>query len=242
MGTSTDRTEGSGGAWTPLKYAASAYTRRLGADDRTRRERAVRVLARHVPVLGGAGQAAASARAGRTGLQRLGGLLAGISGPGLAATLGQLGLDNLVGRHRFDVLDGLVTFLAGAGDDLDSQAARDAACDVLDEVFVDADSWDDLTAAAVSREEVVGLLQMFLARYVYNRIPVIAERLGRIADPQAAHRADDEMRQIIADIVALRLPDDPFTLDWAGPEGRDIADDTIGLVYKSLEALEGSDE
>lgn len=242
MGTSTDRTAGSGGAWTPLKYAASSYTRSLGVDDRIRHERAERVLARHVPVLGGASGATASARAGRSGLQRLGGLLTGLGGPGLAATLEALGLAALVGRHRFDVLDGLVTFLAGDGGDLDSQAARDAACDVLDEVFLGADSWEDLTDATVSREDVSALLEMFLAHYVYNRVPVIAERLGRIADPHAARQADNEMRQIITDIVALRLPNDPFALDWSGSAGREIADDGINLTYKTLEALEGGDE
>jgi hypothetical protein len=41
------------------------------------------------------------------------------------------------------VLDDLITFIAG--DDLDSQAARDAACDVLDEIFGDADTWTELT-------------------------------------------------------------------------------------------------
>lgn len=242
MGTSADRTPGSGGAWTPLKYATASYVRGLGSGDVRQRDRALRVLARHVPVLGGAGAAAGSASAGRAGMQRLGGLLAGMGGPGLAPTLEALGLAELVGRDRFDVLDGLVTLLAGDGDDLDSQAARDAACDVLDEVFADADTWQDLAAATVTRDDMQALLEMFLARYIYNRMPVIAERLGRLADQQAARQADADMRQLITDLVALRLPEDPFTIDWAGSQGRQIADDTIGAVYETLEALDGSDE
>lgn len=53
MGTSTDRTGGTGGAWTPLKYAATTY---MNAADSGRRSptAARRVLARHVAVLGGA--------------------------------------------------------------------------------------------------------------------------------------------------------------------------------------------
>ncbi|MFY1574209.1 hypothetical protein ACN26Z_04885 [Verrucosispora sp. WMMD703] len=242
MGTSADRTPGSGGAWTPLKYATASYVRGLGSGDVRQRDRALRVLARHVPVLGGAGAAAGSASAGRAGMQRLGGLLAGMGGPGLAPTLEALGLAELVGRDRFDVLDGLVTLLAGDGDDLDSQAARDAACDVLDEVFADADTWQDLAAATVTRDDMQAMLEMFLARYIYNRMPVIAERLGRLADQQAARQADADMRQLITDLVALRLPEDPFTIDWAGSQGRQIADDTIGAVYETLEALDGSDE
>ncbi|SCF19925.1 hypothetical protein GA0070563_106120 [Micromonospora carbonacea] len=165
-----------------------------------------------------------------------------MGGPGLAPTLEALGLAELVGRDRFDVLDGLVTLLAGDGDDLDSQAARDAACDVLDEVFADADTWQDLAAATVTRDDMQALLEMFLARYIYNRMPVIAERLGRLTDQQAARQADADMRQLITDLVALRLPEDPFTIDWAGSQGRQIADDAIGAVYETLEALDGSDE
>ncbi len=239
MGTSADRTAGSGGAWTPLKFAATSYVRSLDAEDGPRRERAARLLARHVPVLGGA---AGAAQAGRTGLQRLGGLLSGIGASGLAATLESLGLGELVGRDRFDVLDSLVTLLAGDGDDLDSQAARDAACDVLDEVFADADDWNELTATTVTRDGLVALLEAFLARYVYNRVPVIAERLGRITDPAAARAADEEMRQIVATLVALRLPDDPFAVDWSGAQGRRIAADAIRALYDTLEALDGSDE
>src|SRR6266511_3344638 len=68
MGTSTDRTEGRGGPWTPLKYAATSYVRGLGAA--SDRDRARRVLARHVPVLGGAASAASSARAAAAAASR----------------------------------------------------------------------------------------------------------------------------------------------------------------------------
>ena len=210
MGTSTDRTEGRGGSWTPLKYAATSYVRGLGAGGD--RDRAMRVLARHVPVLGGAAGAASSARAGRTALQRLGALLAGITEPGLGPTLVELGLAELVGRGRFDVLD---------------------------ELFQGADTWEELAAATVSADELHGLLEAFLVRYVYNRVPVIAERLGRLADPEAMRRADAQMRQIVEDLVVIRLPADPFAVDWSGPEGAAIAADAIRGVYETLEALDG---
>jgi hypothetical protein len=242
MGTSTDRTAGSGGAWTPLKHATTSYVRGLSSGSPSTRTYAQRVLTRHIPVLGGAASAASGARAGRSGVQRLGALLAGVGGTGLENALTSLGLANLVGRTRFDVLDELITFVAGDGDDLDSQAARDAACDVLDEVFGDADTWTELTDTVemtVSRENLPSLLEMFLAQYVYNRVPVIAERLSRIADPHAVRRADEEMRQIIQVLVSLRLPQDPFTVDWAGPEGRQIAEDTVRMTYEALQGLDG---
>ncbi|XVS61897.1 hypothetical protein ACQPYE_26915 [Actinosynnema sp. CA-299493] len=147
----------------------------------------------------------------------------------------------MVGRARFDVLDELITFVAGDGNDLDSEAARDAVCEVLDQVFADADTWDemtDTTETTVSRESIVPLLEMFLAQYVYNRVPVVAERLSRITDPQAARRADEEMRQIIQDLVTLRLPADPFSVDWAGPQGREIAEDAVRITYETLQSLD----
>lgn len=244
MGTSADRTAGSGGAWTPLKLATNSYLRGLTSGSPSTREYAQRVLARHVPVLGGAGGATTSARAGLRGIQRLGALLAGAGEAGLENALTSLGLESLVGRNRFDVLDELVTYVTGDGDDLDSQAARDALCDVLDEVFGDADNWAELadTVGAVTREQVVVLLESFLTHYVYNRVPVIAERLSRIPDPRAVRHADEEMQVIIRGLVSLRIPADPFKVDWAGPQGRQIAEDSVRLAYDALQALDGDGE
>jgi len=171
--------------------------------------------------------------------------LAGIGGDGFSSALSGLGLSGLIGKTRFDVLDELVTFIAGDGDDLDSQAARDATCEVLDQIFADADTFGELENAietSVSREGLASLLEMFLAQYVYNRVPVVAERLSRIADPHAARRADQEMRDLIKDLVSLRLPDDPYAVDWAGPEGSGIARDAVEAVYETLQGLTDEDQ
>ena len=236
MGTSADRAAGTGGNWTPLKHATNAYVRGLGRTDSA--GRAHRVLARHVPLLGGAGGATASARAGRSGITRLGGLLSGLGTGTPGQTLTALGLGHLVGQDRFTVLDELVTYIAGTGDDLDSGAARDAACDVLDEVFGDADAWDELDQVSVDRDQLGMILERFLALYVYNRVPVVAERLSRLTDPVAMRKADQEMRQIIADLVAIELPADPLSVDWSGAEGRTIAERSIASTYDLLSTLE----
>lgn len=240
MGTSTDRSAGRGGAWTPLKYAATSYTRgvRNNVGDAGK---AGRVLARHVSLFGGAGGAVSSAIAGRNGLSRLGALVAGIGDAGLAPTLQDLGLGQLVGQDRFEVLDELVTLVGGDGNDFDSQAARDAACDALEALFDDAGSWEELSATTVSTGDIERILRLFLAAYVYNRVPVIAERLARLTDPEAARQADAQFRQIIEDLVVIHLGDAPLTIDWSGPAGRQITDDAITSVYEALEALEGTE-
>lgn len=236
MGTSADRTAGSGGNWTPLKHATNAYVRGLGNANSEGRAR--RVLERHVPILGGSGVASATAHAGRSGITRLGGLLAGLGTHSAGQALSLIGLGHLVGRDRFTVLDELVTYIAGNGDDLDSGAARDAACDVLDEIFGEADSWEELDQVTVDREQLGTILERFLALYVYNRVPVVAERLSRLTDPVAMRQADQEMRQIISDLVAIELPADPLSVDWGGQEGHAIAERSIASVYELLSALE----
>ena len=236
MGTSADRSAGSGGAWTPLKHATNSYVRGIGRSDST--TRAERVLARHVPLLGGPAGAASSARAGSAGIRQLGALLSGIAANGVAGTLTTLGLSHLIGADRFVVLDELITFITGDGDDLDAQAARDAACDILDEVFGDADTAEDLAAVTVDETELATILERFLALYVYNRIPVVAERLSRLADPTTMRKADQQMRQIISDLVAISLPDDLSSIDWQGSGGKALADNAIRSVYDTLAALD----
>jgi hypothetical protein len=136
------------------------------------------------------------------------------------------------------VLDALAGLIAGDGADVDAQAARDATFDVLAELFPAADSWADLDAVQVDVGEVVRLLELFLARYIYNRIPVIAERLARITDPAKAQRAEEDLQRMVESFVALRLPGDPLHVDWDGAEGRKIIEDTLQTVYEALELLE----
>lgn len=236
MGTSRDFTGGKGGDWTPLKQAASRYAREIGQQPANRRG-AKSVLRRHVPVLGGAAAAAASAHRGRSGTQSLASLLSGIATDGLAATLDDLGLAEYIGRDRFDVLDALITLVAEDGADVEGQAARDAACDVLDQLFEDAETWDQLDEVVLSGDELVHLLEVFLASYVYNRVPVIAERLARLVDPEAARRADSEMREIVENLLVINLPRDPLAIQWDGDEGRRIIDDAVRDVYEAIETL-----
>jgi hypothetical protein len=188
-------------------------------------------------LLGGAAVAASSAVAGSAGARRLGALLSDVGREGLDSALESAGLGGLVGSDRFVVMDDLITFVAGAGDDLDAQAARDAACEVLEDLFGDAESWDELSSVTVTAEQLGELVEKFVAAYIYNRVPVVAERLSRLVDPAAMRAADAEMRQIIEGFTAIHL-DDPFALDWSGDEGRAAVDDAMRDAYQTLAELE----
>lgn len=238
MGTSADREGGSGGAWSPYKRAATDYAKSVSRRNGGDRIKVERVLGRHVHVLGGSASATTSASTGRRGLANLAGLLAGIAGQGLAQTLDSFGLRGLIGKDRFDVLDGLVTAVAGDGSDVESQAARDALCDVLEELYDDADAWDELTNTQVTEEGLVDLLEMYLAHYIYNRLPVLAERLARIMDPAAAQAADAQIVQTVRSYVNLNMPDDSLNFDWRGDAGEIFATEAIRAVYEILDGLE----
>lgn len=152
MGTSADNRGGSGGAWTPLKRATTNYAKSAASGGGGDRAAAAKVLGKHVAVLGGATSAANGARVGRSTLASLGGFLASVGSTDLGTALRRMGLEHLVGQDRFDVLDELVTAIGGSGSDLDSQAARDAECDVLEALFAEATLWEDLETTTVSAE------------------------------------------------------------------------------------------
>lgn len=241
MGTSGDRDGGRGGAWTPLKHAATDYAKSSGGGGGSDKQ-AQRLIERHVAVLGGSGSAARTALAGASGLGALGGFFADYALGGLTQVLQTLGLKHLVGSDRFDVLDELVSALAGDGADLESQAARDAQCDVLDEFFGEATEWEALATLPVSAPEVADLLAEFLARYIYNRIPTIGERLARIMDPVAARRADQRIIEMIRGLVDLKLPSNALDdFDWGGAPGREFSEARIAEIYRVLESF-GEDD
>lgn len=154
----------------------------------------------------------------------------------LAATLAEFGLADLVGQSRFDVLDALVTRCVGDGSDIEAQAARDAYCEALDALFVDADTWVELDAVTVSVDTVTDILKLFLVHYIFNRLPVLPERLARTLSPDAARQADAQVLELIAGLVEVHLPPDPLTFDWRGPAGQSFAELTLLDAYQIIEA------
>jgi hypothetical protein len=234
MGTSSDYGGGKGGAWTPFKIAATNYAKHGG------RGRGERVVARHVAALGGAAGATRSARAGIAGAANFASLLAGMARNGLTPTLRDLGLGHLVGRDRFDIVQALVDVVAGAGSDLEGQAAREAALDVIDELFADAADYDELAALTLDADGLVRTLEAFIAYYIYNRLrQQIDERLTRYADPARAEQLDGDLRQLIRAQVRIRFRDvDPLAADWTGDEGRGLIESALRSVYGVLEDIE----
>jgi len=109
-----------------------------------------------VAALGGAARATSTATAGIQAAQQVGALVAGIARDGLDATLRDADLGHLVGQDRFHVVEGLLEIIlrdVGAGSE--AEAANQAACDVLEDLFdPDAVTYVDLAAVEIDRERV----------------------------------------------------------------------------------------
>lgn len=233
MGTSSDYEGPRGGAWTPYKHAVTNYAKHGG------QKRAERVLARHVATLGGAAAAAGSLSV-IGGAQRLSGVLSGIAVDGLGPTLERYGLGHLVGHGRFEVLEALLAIVAGPGGDLEAEAARQAACDVIELIFGDADSFGELDEVRLDATALVDLLELFIGLCVFYRIlPQLADRLAKYSDPVNSALLEREMKEFIRGLVQLNLLGrEPLTVDWAGSEGANVIDRVVRGAYQHMESLE----
>jgi molybdopterin converting factor small subunit len=233
MGTSKSNTGGTGGAWTGFKRNATLFAKHGG------RERAAKALAGYVAAMGGAAAAVAAAGAGaRTG-QSLGTFLVSSTGPtGVAGGLEAVGLGRLVGTDRFTVLSELVNEFAGAGSDLEAQAARNAVLDVLDQILPDDDT--PLEDARLDEAAITDALCRYVAALVYNlAIPVIDERLTQLQDQPLAQQRDQELRDYIDALVRLRMRDrSPMAIDWQGPQGHEFVQAILRAVYEQIEEWE----
>jgi hypothetical protein len=231
MGTSKSNSGGTGGGWTSFKRSSTSFAKYGG------QQRAAKALGGYVAAMGGVAAALAAAASGaRTG-QSLGSLLAQSTGPtGLAGGLEAVGLGRLVGQDRFTVLSELVTAFAGAGSDLEAQAARNALLDVLDELLPE-DEEVDLATVQLDEAAVRDNLCRFLAALVYNlAIPVIDERLTLLQNPQLAQERDRELRSYVDGLVRMHLRNTvPLEIDWQGPDGRAFIDNIIRAIYDQLE-------
>ena len=234
MGTSASNSGGTGGAWTTFKRDASTFAR-LGGEDR-----AAKTLGSYVAALGGAATAVAAAGAGISTGQSLAALLAGSTGPtGVAGGLETVGLTHLLGADRFTILSDLLDRFAGAGSDLEAQAARNALLDVLDELLPE-DGDVPLETVRLDENQVIETLQRYLIALIYNRaIPIIDERLTRLQNPQLAQQRDQELREYIAVLVRLSTQNTtPLAIDWAGNDGHEFIESMLRAVYDQLEEWE----
>lgn len=238
MGTSADYGGLTGGGWTSYKVAVSNYARNGGGEGGIR---AQRVLSRYVAARGGADAIAGGSggRAASSAARGVAGLIAGVATDGLGATLESLGLAGLVGKDRYEVLDGLISVLAGDGATRDEQAVVQAVIETLERLFPeDAQTFDDLDAAPVIAEDLPRFVETFLTEWAYWQMaPTFEAKFATGIDDAAEYaQREDELRQLLGNVVALKLGDrDPLSIDWRSDEGKRIVDQAITDAFAIIE-------
>lgn len=233
MGTSSDHSGGSGGAWKGAKLASTQFAKHGD------RRQAYRALGRLVTALGGAAAVAAGSKAAVLGMQRAGSLLGAARDEGLDVALEQAGMGELVGKPADEVIASLIDLIAGSGEDREGQAARGAACDVLEALAENVESYEDLSTALESVEDLDRVIESFLTSYVYRLLlPVIEERIERLDDLEQRARRDKELREAVAAVVELRVSEGEID-SGAWPDATE--DQLRELLEATLRYLEEQD-
>ena len=229
MGTSKDYGGSTGGGWTSFKRAAT----RLATGDAGGRAIGS-VAGRYVEALGGATAAAASATAGARATAGVARLLSGIGSDGFTPTLEELGLGEFIGATPLELIAALSEAVAGEGATLEEAAALEAAVWLIEDLFEDAATFEEVDALALDEAGVRDRIAKFIARYVYLRLlPLLDERLVQRGDPAAAARLERQVWEYTLALTQQQLADvDLAGLDWRGPEAEAIATDLLRGVYE----------
>lgn len=192
MGTSTDHAGGAGGNWTSAKRSSTSFSKYGG------RDRAECALARLIAALGGAYPVSARSTTASAAAVGLGRLFAISAEAGLDVALGEFGLEELVDRPTVEVVAAIVDVLAGAGEDLEGQAARSALCDVFESLAGGAESYDDFVDSLPGAASIAAILCGFVVGYLYLLfLPVVDERIERLDDEELRVRRERELRDAI---------------------------------------------
>lgn len=156
---------------------------------------------------------------------------------GLDAALAELELEELVGRPVVEVVAGIVDALAGSGEDLEGQAARSALCDVFEELIGDAELYAELADALPDMADIAAILCSFITRYLYLLLlPVVDERIERLADDGLRPRRERELREVIEACVEATFPcADTDSSVWLELTTKEVRK----LLRKALACLEG---
>jgi len=196
----------------------------------------------YVTGMGGARNAARSARAGRRVTRRLGGFLSNVATRGVEAALDRLELGHLVGSSVEIVLAAVEDVLAPDGASIDEAAARNAMSATLKDVYqlYSLDGEDIYGLNAMDAEGVRSALHLYVTNYIFERLlNVMQEDLeSQDLSEQQLIRAEHEIKSFTRETVKLELGDvDVLTTDWNGRQGERIVSEIYEQGYAIWEAM-----
>jgi hypothetical protein len=173
----------------------------------------------------GRGIGRAAPRVGRA----LGGFAARVGEVGLAQTLREFDLGELVGRPAEEVTVGIVERLCGPGTTMDVVIAQVALNRLHEELLRGARTFEEVAErlqAAMAAPRVGGLVMQFYGHYIYERFSRdFYERLvQRVGGEKARASVESIRRTIFASLRAKVGGREAGSVDWRGPEGLRMAD------------------
>jgi hypothetical protein len=219
MGTSSRQPAPTGGEWTTAKTRLTNWARGGG----TNSDLATAALSAFVGALGGATAAASQATGGVRATAGLGDFLADVGRDGLDETLDRYGLADLVGGEPVEVLGEVAGRIVGAGETTEEAVARDALISVLNEIFEEPDSYDDLEAIVVDADRLREFVALYLIEYIFERVlHELGDRIRDNVSPTDAPAYERRLHEDVAALVRLDLSTiaDPLTFGWQTDAGR----------------------
>lgn len=174
----------------------------------------------------------AAPRVGRS----LGGFAARVGEVGLAETLREFDLGELIGRPAEEVTAGIVERLCGPGTTMDVVIAQIALNRLHEELLRGARTFEEVAQRlqdAMTAPRVSGLVMQFYGHYIYEKFSRdFYERLvQRVGGENARARVESIRHTIFTSLRAKVGGREASTIDWRGPEGRRLADTILEETF-----------
>lgn len=251
MGTSKGYGMPTGGAWTPLKNEASRFVKEIGGasggSTSSTHASPERLLGRYIEAFGGSRRISSGRGGGSDGHVgraackaggKLGGFLSSVSSQGLAATLREIGLSDLIGKAASDVASGLLDTFTDPANTLDDEAVRTALSELLSEMLESAKTSEEVEtifSEILNEQGVTRILAAFFGKYLYRIFcrdfyEGWQKRVGVAQANQKLHEVKD---YIFSAIKSKFAGEESVTKSWSGKDGlrlsREIMNDTLDV-------------
>lgn len=238
-----------GGAWTPLKSEASRFVKEIGrapsGSASPTHASPERLLGRYIEAFGGP-RKVSSGRGGGTGGRVgraagkaggiLGGFLSSVSSQGLAATLREIELSDLVGKSAADVASGLLDAFTDPANTLDDEAVRTALSELLSEMLESAKTPEEVETVfseVINEQGVTKILADFFGKYLYRIFirDFYESWQKRVGAAQANQKLREVKDYILSAIRSKFAGEESTNKNWSGNDGlrlsQEIMNDTL---------------
>jgi len=186
---------------------------------------------------GNGGGGASRSRAASEG-SRLANFISSAQQSGFQSAVSKFGLDRFIDKPLGEFLDAMANRLAGEGGILDDDVLDRAMSDTLNELAEDAgtvEEFDELLGGGLLNIEEV--LQTYYGNVLFNHFEqkeyaIVREKLSNVETKQFFKQARTLIRAIVRDELAAER--DLTQIDWATPDGQQIADSINQEVMEIL--------